>query len=280
TGICNHAYTGTAYEKECCYCRFLNHPGKKDLSYKTFVRKQEIYKNADVCFVAVSHWLAEKARCSALLQGKCIKVIPNTLSPSQFVIMDKAESRKHLGLPDKNIIIFGAARIDDSIKGFPLLVGAMKYLVEMGKIQKESLHLVLFGNIKSDRECFLSAIPVSYTYAGVVSADQLACFYSASDVVVSSSYYETFGQTLIEAQACGCLSVSWNNSGQSDIIRHKENGFLAEYLSQESLAEGVLWALTEGKDNISREDLRTDVINRFSEENVARQTIELYKSLV
>ena len=99
--------------------------------------------------------------------------------------------------------------------------------------------------------------------------------YSASDALISASLYETFGQTLIEAQACGCLPISFGNSGQTDIIRHKENGYLAEYLSPASLADGIIWTLTEGT-AINRETIRTEVLNKYSAEVVASRYMELY----
>ena len=69
----------------------------------------------------------------------------------------------------------------------------------------------------------LKEIPVEYSYMGYVQEDSLSQIYSASDAVVSSSLDETFGQTLVEAMACGCLPVSFDNSGQTDIIDHLES---------------------------------------------------------
>ena len=279
TGICHHAYTCKAYEEECKNCRFLCHPSDYDLSKKVFYAKNNIIRNARVSIVAVSTWLADKAERSALLKEKPITVIPNTISFSQFSMKDKAESRKELGLPNKKILIFGAAKLDDPIKGFGLLAEALQQLLRTEESYKDKLHLALFGNIKSDRKMFFAQLPISYTYFGIVDGSQLNSLYSASDVVVSSSYYETFGQTLIEAQACGCIPVSWNNSGQADIIRHKDNGYLAEYLSIESLVEGIQWALADGQEAISREKLREDVYERYSESIIAKRYISLYYKL-
>lgn len=148
-------------------------------------------------------------------------MIPNTLSPADFRMMDKELSRKELSLPDKHIILFGAARIDDPIKGVEYLLRAIRLLIEKKQFPQEKLHLALFGKIKYP-EKLLSSIPVSYTYLGRIGdTNKLSQLYSAADVTVSASFYETFGQTLIEAQACGCIPVSFGNSGQADIIRTK-----------------------------------------------------------
>ena len=280
TAICHHAYTCTAYETHCRNCHFLRHPSATDLSAKVFDRKAEVLKGSDMHVVAVSQWLADKVRHSALLKDKPLCVIPNTLSTRLFPMLDKAECRRIVGVPDKNILIFGAAKLDDPIKGFGLFVKSLRCLFRSHPEYWGTVHVLLFGNIKSDKKTFLSSIQVPCTYCGSIETGNLAQLYSASDAVVSSSYYETFGQTLIEAQACGCVAVSWNNSGQADIIRHKVNGYLAEYLSEADLAEGIRWALDEGQKVATREQRRQMTIERFSENVVGQMHVQLYEQLI
>ena len=119
------------------------------------------------------------------------------------------------------------------------------------------------------------SIPVPYTYLGYVEGSaKLSQVYSAANATVSSSLYETFGQTLIEALACGSLPVSFDGSGQADIISHRSNGYLAERLSSKSLAEGIAWAFESRPDALQ---LRQSVISRYSESVVASQYLELFK---
>lgn len=202
---------------------------------------------------------------------------PNTLSLSNFNCLDRDESRNALNLPNnKYIIIFGAARIDDPIKGFPILLESIKWLIEKKYFSNDELHLVTFGKFKHPQQ-IKPLIPITHTDMGWVTNSQtLSQLYSAANITVSASYYETFGQTLIEAQACGCIPISFGNSGQSDIITHKVNGFLAEHLSIESLAEGIMWGLMEGDRTISKEKLRNEVIHKYSGQIVAKQYINLY----
>lgn len=279
TGICHYSYTCEGFKKECGNCFFLKFPFKKDLSYKIFKQKQKLYSTtAEIQFVAVSKWLEKQAKESNLLKGKSVCVIPNTLSTTTFTIHDKVLSRKELNFPvDKYIILFGAARIDDPIKGFSILIDAINYLLESNLMKKEQLHLVCFGNIKQE-QTILSSIPISYSYLGPVMPTLLAKVYSAADVTISSSLYETFGQTIIEAQACGCLPVSFDNSGQTDIINHKKNGYLAKYLSIELLADGIYWATTKAQ--IDRQSLRNEVIQKYSQEVIAQQYIQLYNKMI
>lgn len=281
TAICHHAHTCTLFKNECRDCRFLRFPARNDLAHRVFRKKQELFAHAgQLNIVAVSTWLSSQVRQSTLLKEKPVSVIPNTLSPADFLMMDKASSRKELSLPaDKHIILFGAARIDDPIKGVEYLLQALRLLIEKKHFRQEELHLALFGRVKHPEKLF-AAIPVSYTYFGRISdTSKLSQLYSAADVTVSASFYETFGQTLIEAQACGCVPVSFGNSGQADIIRHKENGFLADYLSAESLAEGIRWGVTEAQNTLSKEEMRSRVFEQYSSEVVAKEYLTLYQSL-
>jgi len=211
-----------------------------------------------------------------LLKGQPLTVIPNAVPLSRFRMKSKTDSRDLLHIrADKRIIIFGAARIDQPAKGFGYLKQALSLLAERHTFPAEQLLLVLFGGYKQEE--VLADIAIPYQYMGYVGdEDELATLYSAADVVVSSSLSETFGQTLIEAQACGCIPVSFNNSGQTDIIRHLETGYLAEYQSAEDLARGIAWAL---QTDIPRQQLRQHAARHFSGDAVASQYIRLYQEI-
>lgn len=280
TGICHHAYECHAFTSICHNCPFLRFPGRHDLSQQIYIKKQHLLNQRNVHFVAVSNWLAHQARISALIGKYPISVIPNALSLADFQMFDRNESRKICGLPDKYILLFGAARIDDPIKGFSLLLQAIRLLIKQNRFMTDELHLVFFGKIKHPDQV-LPEIPISYTDAGWINdVALLSRFYSAADTLVSASLYETFGQTLIEAQACGCLPVSFGNSGQADIIRHKENGYISEYKSVQSLADGIYWNIMRGSNTIDRNGIRETVLTRYAGNIVAEQYIKLYKELI
>ena len=280
TAICHHAYECRNYETECHDCPFLKKPGMKDMANQVFRKKQRVLEavrqGRGLTFVAVSNWLAERARQSALIGDLPITVIPNSISMSRFKIVDRDDARTALDVSEPYVISFGAARIDDPIKGFGYLVEALRKLVDTGRVQSEQLRLLLFGGVRDT--AIFSQLPVPYTYLGYVSdEDQLSLIYSASNATVSSSLYETFGQTLIEAMACGSVPVSFDGSGQTDIIAHQQTGYLAQRLSVESLAEGIDWAIHA---NIAPKELRRSVSRRYAESIVANRYYELYKGKV
>lgn len=276
TAICHYAHKCRRFTESCGRCPFLRFPHDGDLSGKVFKKKESVLRDAQIQFVAVSKWLQGEAQASSLLKRRDIRVVPNVLSLERFQLFPRDDSRRRLGIKARYVVMFGAGRIDNPIKGFGYLCNALRHIIDTQKMAKDDLCLLLFGSIK-DR-AVLQQIPVPYIYNGYVEGDDtLSMMYSAANCVVSSSLYETFGQTLIEALACGCLPVTFDNSGQTDIVRHKENGYLARWKDSESLAEGIVWAAT-GND-IDRERLRSEVLDTYSERVVAGQYIDIYEKV-
>lgn len=283
TGICHHAGECNRYESHCHDCPLLRHPSAHDLSWQVFRRKQQVYAASRMTFVAVSQWMARRAEASTLVgstntrltgpdAGHTVEVIPNTLSLEQFRGVDRHTARRSLGVPgEAKVIAFGAARIDQPGKGFGRLLEVLKLLNATTPV-----HLLLFGALKD--QTLLEKIPCPYTFVGTVKdSDALSQVYSAADVLVNASDYETFGQTLVEAMACGCPPVSFDRGGQTDIIHHLEDGYLARYNDIADLLMGIRWALGTPP---SPTLLRRSVATRFSEEVVATRHIQLYERLL
>ena len=172
------------------------------------------------------------------------------------------------------MIVFGAAKLNDENKGFKLLKQSLK-----NSKYCQDTELFLFGGIKRDKD-FLKDIPCSYRYLGEIgNSEDLARIYSAADITVMPSHYETFGQTLAESMACGTPVVAFNSSGQTDIIDHLENGYLVTYPFTSDFVEGMDWVLDHTNPEMRKKCV--DKINRcFSSDVVVRQYLDLYHDLL
>lgn len=275
TAICHYSYGCDHYQQECGNCHFLPGGGDdSDLSHRVWKRKKKILAGHHFHVVTVSNWLAAIARSSSLLGSQPVTVIGNSLSMNRFRMFDYEDSLARLGLSGKQVIVFGAARVDNPIKGFSFLKEALANLIEHEPGKARNLHLVVFGNVK-DKHVF-DDIAIPYTWLGTVNSERLPHIYSAAKVVVNSSFYETFGQTLVEAMACGAVPVTFDNSGQCDIVKHLKNGYLAHYKDSTDLAKGIAWALDAA---INREELRADAVSRFSDSVIAEKYISLYEQI-
>lgn len=275
TAICHYTNGCNNFHEECGNCPLLPHNGSNnDLSHKVWKKKEKGIKGKNINIVAVSNWVAKQAHESSLLANQPIHVIGNSLSLPNFPMYNYNKSLFELGLSDKRVIVFGAARIDTPIKGFHFLKEALKILVKEKPDVMSNIQLILFGDLKDKNT--LNDIPLSYKWLGKIDSEELPKIYSAASVVVNSSYYETFGQTLSEAMACGAIPVTFDNSGQCDIVDHLKNGYLAHYKDTNDLAKGIDWALNA---NIDRESQREDVASKFSDGVIARKYIALYEQI-
>ena len=276
TGICHHAWGCERFYDECGKCLFLKSNNLHHLSYYVW-KKKGFLKTSGIQLVAVSSWLAEQAKKSSLTKDLEVVVIPNAIDVSIFLKKEKIEIRKKLFFPlDKKIVLMGAVRLDDPIKGFEFLKDALNIL----SCARNDILLVLFGAIKNDKP-FFDHLDVPCLSLGHLSDNnQIAELYSAADVTVVPSFYETFGQTIIEAMACGCPAVSFNNSGQTDIIDHKKNGYVANYKDASDLANGIRWVLEHEDQQALSDACVKKVQENYTEEVVAKQYMALYKHLL
>ena len=267
TGVCHHAYECQGYKSTCKSCYLLGSKGR-DLSTITQERKRQLYSATNIHFVAVSHWLEAKCRESSLMRDSHISVIANAFPIENFSV-ERLPNSDYGIEDDKKVVVMGAARLDDQVKGFDQLIATTRHLAEHKPKLAQRLHLLLFGAIKD--ASLLEQMALPYTYLGIVS--DVTSVYAHGDVVLSTSLYETLPGTLIEGQASGCMPVTFGKGGQADIVEHLKTGYIAEYKDPASIAEGIEWAIDA---NISREFLHSEVERNFASSMIAHQYIELF----
>ncbi len=277
TGICHHAHECRNYTRQCGKCPYVHLPtSKNDLSHSVWKKKKSLYDKTNIHFVAVSNWLAERCKESSLLSDKPLSVIHNAF-PIDFFITEPSTECKELDIDyTKKHIIMGAARLDDPIKGFNYTIDALNAFAEKYPEKAQECEVLFFGAIRNSG--LLQQIKLNHRHLGRVNDNRIIRqLYAASSVVLSTSLYETLPGTLIEGQAAGCVPVSFGMGGQKDIIDHKVNGYIAEYKSAESIADGIAWALDAAPD---REMLHEEVRRRFAADVIARQYIDLFNNLL
>lgn len=274
TGICHHAQECRGYFEQCGNCQFLSGHSARDLSNKIWKKKKKLYDSTNLTFVAVSNWLARCAARSTLLSERDVRVIPNAFPVDSF-FTKPTQIVDRLG-EASNIILMGAARLDDPIKGLPMAIEALNYLFDNRPDIASDSMLVFFGNV-ADKASF-DGLRFPHQQLGRVNdSNLLRQLYAHAKVVISTSLYETLPGTLIEGLASGALPVTFGRGGQADIIEHKVNGYIARYKDTKDFANGIVWALGQKPD---RDALHEDVRRRFSSVTIARQYVDLFNSLL
>lgn len=247
-------------------------------------KKRRAYKGLNLTIVTPSRWLAECAKRSSLLSDLRVEVIPNALDIDIFKPIGKLPARNILSLSkntkNKRIILFGAiSATANKLKGFKYLKEAISKLEKMKAFDKGELCLVIFGASHS-RD--IEKIPFQVEFLGRLYDDfSLALSYSAADIFIIPSHQDNLPNTVMESLSCGTPVVGFNIGGISEMIEHQVNGYLSEYKSSESLAEGIKWILEdENRAFKLREAARKKAVEKYSLEIQAKRYVSLYKKLL
>lgn len=263
------------YLDRCGNSKVLNSEKDNDLSRKGWERKRQVYTQIeDMTIVGLSHWMYQAAKNSSLLKNKKHIQLPNPINTATFEPFNKAEARRLLNLPlDKKLILFGAMNAtSDPRKGFNYLFEALN------KTSLENTELVIFG---SSQPTTLLSFKQPVHYLGQLHDDvSLRVLYSAADVMVVPSLQENLSNAIMESLSCGTPVVAFDVGGNSDMIEHQKNGYLAQPFDTEDLADGIEWVLNAPNYQQLCDNARDKVLTHFDSQVVAKRYIALYKEIL
>ncbi len=176
---------------------------------------------------------------------EAITVIPCGVNTELFRPLDRRAARERLALNgDKHLLFVG--RIEP-LKGVDRLLGAVGYLGDRHPLQL----LVIGGGWNSRRELErLKAlareldIEERVTFLGLVKQAELPFYYSAADVCVVPSHYESFGLVALESLACGTPVVATDVGCAPGVIRQGQTGYVVPANDPHLLAGGIDRALS------------------------------------
>lgn len=269
TGGCHVRYGCEKYIKGCNNCPMLGSKRRRDISYLIWNLKKKYYKKSNFAVIVPSKIHKEFAEKSELLDGKEISVVSNPISNKIFKQINKTIARNILELPnDKKIILFGAVNPKNKYKGSEYLIKALKLYKVKNNI--DNINIVVFGANKFNE---LMEIGYNVTCVGTIRSEvHMNLLYSASDLFISPSLEESFGQTFLESIASGTPCIGFKNTGAEDIIISGKNGYLADYKDCDDLEYGIEYFIDNSRKVIFD-------IEKFSYQNIARKYINIYEQL-
>lgn len=240
-----------------------------DLCRYVWKKKKKYLQSKNIHFIAPSNWEKSILKESALFGKKDCTVIPNILPFATFYPREKETERKKRSLGDGyKYIGFGTAyRMDDprSLKGLSYLLKALHLLKKQYRI-----YLILFGPAS---EAFIQSLDFPFYSGGYIqSENELAELYSCCDCFVNSSMIENLSYTIYESLACGVPVAAFDTGGNSDLIQHRINGYLAERGNGEDLAKGITHCL----ENLRSTGLSLIINESFNTEEIITSHIKVY----
>ena len=117
-------------------------------------------------------------------------------------------------------------------------------------------------------------------FLGKRAQDTLPYYYSAADMLVMPSHYESFGMVALEAMACGTPVVASQVGGLAFLVQDGETGFVVPDGDPAALSERLTQLLT---DDGLRERLGSraaEYARQYSWENIVDQLLTIYRKLL
>lgn len=276
TGGCHVSGGCDKYGAQCGACPQLGSNRERDLSRRIWERKQTAFRAVApgrLHIVATSTWMAREAKRSSLLGQFPVTIIPNAIDTEAFRPRDRDVARDLFGIPpEARVVLFVAQPITRRLKGFALLVRALEELRHL-----PNLFLVSVGSGEPP-----ARVSVPHAHLGHIAHERLLSLaYSAADVFVIPSSHEAFGQTVLEAMACGIPVIGFAVGGIVDTVRPGVTGVLVPAGDVAGLRGAIADLLDDARTRATMAaSCRNVVVEEYASETQARRYAALYQTLL
>jgi glycosyltransferase involved in cell wall biosynthesis len=195
-------------------------------------------------------------------------IVPCGYDPTEFRPTDQGEARRRLGLHPGEPTILQLGRIVRR-KGIDTVIEALAHLERVHGLPARLLVVGGSDRIPNrEREPELGrlmdlaaaqGVADRVTFVGRRDRRELADYYAAADVFVSTPWYEPFGITPLEAMACATPVVGSAVGGIKYTVRDGETGFLVPPRDPAALADRLARLLSDRR-----------LLRAFGEQGLAR----------
>src|SRR6184192_2825245 len=93
-------------------------------------------------------------------------------------------------------------------------------------------------------EAFAKSVPEAF-FTGYLSGNELATAYASADIFVFPSTTDTFGNVILEAQACGLPVIVSDSGGPKELVEDKSNGLITKSHDVEDFTRAIRALVTD-----------------------------------
>ena len=269
--------------------------------------ERQIMAFADLLIAATPMERAQMAWLYGADPGK-ISIVPCGVDTDLFSPKPKSEARSFLNLPEHQSIILFVGRIE-RLKGIDTLIKAVD--IVLGPSAKGAgVHdaplaapttggegppptLLIIGGTPEDSPATHSqeiqrllalreelGLTNQITFLGAKPQEVLSYYYSAADILVVPSHYESFGMVALEAMACGTPVIASKVGGLSLAVQDGITGYLVPNGDPARLAEKIRSLLSQPQlaQDISRR--ATEWAQQYRWALIAQRVLDIYDEVL
>jgi len=268
--------------------RVARNESEKEGAYRLDGEREVLVRSNQI----IAATLAEQAQLEWLYKAdvRKITIIPPGVDTSHFYPIPADEARQFIGLaPDARMILF-VGRIEP-LKGVATLIQAVACL--RLKNLKEPVHLAVIGGdpeaasaeisqemVRLQNLCDELTIGKMVVFLGKRGQDTLPYYYSAAEVVVMPSHYESFGMVALEAMACGTPVIASQVGGLAFLVQDGVTGYTVPAEDYDALCERLTAILGDESLRQQMGHNAAKYAQNYKWEKIAKQLVGVYKELV
>ncbi len=221
-----------------------------------------------------------------------VVIIPPGVDLSRFYPIPPDEAKAYLGLPPEHQMLLFVGRIEP-VKGLDVLLQAMAAMKAQGVFRERAVCLSIIGGDPEESEqaynaemARIQSLRRAYgledlvAFLGRRGQETLPYYYSAAEVVVVPSHYESFGMVALEAMACGTPVVASHVGGLAYLVRDGETGFLVPSGEPEALAARLTLLLEDRTLRTQMGHQAATYARAYAWERIADRMVQLYKEVL
>ena len=245
-----------------------------------------VLKRADRIIVSTP---AEKAQLEWLYQAKTdkMRVIPPGVDVEHFYPIPVDEARQFIGLPPESRMVLFVGRIEP-LKGLDTLIKAMSCL-RCTDAGKQVYLAVIGGDPNTDQAtmtaemsrlqvlCDELAMGKLVVFLGKRDQSTLPYYYSAAEVVVMPSHYESFGMVALEAMACGTPVIASQVGGLAFLVQDGVTGYTIPGGDPDALCDKLTGLLEDGELRRRLGQNAARYAQKYAWDKIAKQIVEVYR---
>ncbi len=251
--------------------------------------ERQVLKRADKIIAAT---LAELAQLQWLYKAdtRKITIVPPGVDTCHFYPIPADEAKDYIGIPKDDRMILFVGRIEP-LKGVDTLIRAVSCL-RVKEMEKPAYLAIIGGDPNASPEemtaemtrlqslCDDLCMKHLVVFLGKRGQDTLPYYYSAAEVLVMPSHYESFGMVALEAMACGTPVIASQVGGLAFLVQDGITGFHVPDGDHDSLCEKLTQLIAD-------HDLRRQMGENahryaceYAWETIAGRIITIYQGLL
>ena len=251
--------------------------------------ERQVLRRADRIIAAT---IAEITQLRFLYRAESRKlvIVPPGVDTSHFYPIPADEAKQYLGLKPENRMVLFVGRIEP-LKGLDTLIQAMSCL-DLREIHRP-VHLAIIGGepdvipedmteemTRLQKLCDDLCMGGMVVFLGKRGQDTLPYYYSAAEVVVMPSLYESFGMVALEAMACGTPVIASEVGGLGYLVQNDVTGYTIPDSDPAELCEKLASLLGDANLRESMGQRAAEYALDYAWEKNAARIVEVYIGLV